>query len=459
VNAVELPGIMSGIVASWRTAGGIAVVVVLSAGAPLAQSISSVTSVAGSETFARPVVDRNVREAVTTLRARFRLDTPEGLAALRELSLGVLREGLKDEDPYERCYAASALAEQGDWSGVGVLETGVASADPGLRRAAIEGLGEIGHGEALRMLRRIYANSDSFGQLLVLQGLRSGSSGEAFDLLIEAVRHPEGSLRLQAVENLGLLGDARAIPAVRGVLAREDARMFERVTAAHALLRLGDRSGVPLLLAALQGAPGAGRAAATLALGYAKEDRVVPVLTKLLRDSEIDVTIAAAAALSRYGKKDGLPRLRQALQDEDVFTRRHVAMLLEHVEYGVAREVVLAGLEADDVGVRLAAAHVVGVAGRPKDIGALTKLIHADQDPLVRADVAWALGRMSSREVIEPLVELIEEQASTVRYTAADGLARTTNRLIAAGKEGRRGGGLAALSARQQRNAARRNVS
>lgn len=443
----------------WRTVGGIAAVLALSAGAPLAENAPSAGSVPGMETVARPVADGNLREVVAALRARFRLDTREGLAALREFSLGVLREGLKDEDPYERCYAASALAEQGDWSGTGVLETGLASSDPGLRRAAIEGLGEIGRGEALRILRRIYSESDSFGQLLVLQGLRSGGSAEALDLLVEAVRHADGSLRLQAVENLGLLGDARAIPVVRGVLAREDARMFERVTAAHALLRLGDRSGVSLLLAALEGAPGTGRAAATLALGYAKEKRLVPVLTKLLRDPELDVTIAAAAALSRYGKKDGLPRLRQALEDEDAFTRRHVAMLLEHVEYGIAREVVLAGLEAGDVGVRLAAAHVVGVAGDAQDIGALTKLMHADEDPMVRADVAWALGRMSSRKVIEPLVELVQEEAPTVRYTAADGLARAAGRLIGAGKAGRREGEIAAESTRHQRKAARRNVS
>lgn len=440
-----------------RTLCGTAAVLALSAGVPLADRVSSAGGVPGGETVARPVVDRNVREAVAALRARFRLDTPEGLAALREFSLGVLRGGLKDEDPYERCYAASALAEQGDWSGAGVLETGIASSDPALRRAAIEGLGEIGHGEALRILRRIYAESDSFGQLLVLQGLRSAGSGEALDLLIEAVRHADGSLRLQAVENLGLLGDARAIPAVRGVLAREEARMFERVTAAHALLRLGDHSGVSLLLTALDGAPGTGRAAATLALGYAKEERLIPVLTKLLKDPEIDVTIAAAAALSRYRKTEGLPRLRQALEDDDAFTRRHVAMLLEHVEYGVAREVVLAGLEAGDVEVRLAAVHMVGVARDEKNIGALTKLMHAEADSMVRADVAWAFGRMSIRKVIDPLIELVQEEAPTVRYTAADGLARTANRLIGAGNEGRLKGRLTAAFAQHQRKA-RRNV-
>jgi len=78
---------------------------------------------------------------------------------------------------------------------------------------------------------------------------------------------------------------------------------------------------------------------------------------------------------------------------------------------------------------------------------------------MVPADVEWALGRMPSREVIDPLVELVEEEAPTVRYTAADGLTRTANRLIAAGKESRREGGLAPLSARQPRKAARSNVS
>jgi HEAT repeat protein len=439
---------IAGIATTWRTAGGVTAFVFLSAGAPLAAGVSSGTP---SQAVARPPVDRNVRETVDALRGRVRLDSPEGLAALRTLSFGVLRAGLSDEDPYERCYAASALAGQGDWSGASVLEDGVASPDPGLRRAAIEGLGEIGRGEALWILRRIYAKSDSFGQLLVLQGLRGGTSTEAFDLLMEAAR-------LQAVENLGLLGDVRAVPLLRGLVARDNARMFERVTAAHALLRLGDRSGVPLLLAALDGPPSTGRAAATLALGYAKEERLVPVLTKLLQDPEIDVTIAAAAALSRYGSKDGLPRLRRALADEDGFTRRHVAMLLEHVQYSVAREVVLAALEADDVGVRLAAAHEVGIAGDAKDIGALTKLMRADQDPMVRADVAWALGRMSSGAVLDPLVELVQEEIPTVRYTAADSLARTANRLIGSGNEGLRQGGVTA-PARHQRKDARRNVS
>jgi HEAT repeat protein len=417
---------LTGIAARWQIVGAIAAILAVSPAVEEARAAPAPSA----PTAAREVADGNVREAIAALRARFRFDTKEGLAALRELSLGVLREGLKDEDPYERCYAANALAEQGDWSGRDVLENAIASLDSGLRRAAIDGLGAVGHGEALRILRRIYRDSDGFGRLLVLQGLRGSGSREAFDLLMEAVRDPDPSLRLQAVEDLGLFGAGPAIPAVRDVLAREDARMFERITAAHALLRLGDHTGVPLLLTALEGGPGSGRAAATLALGYAKEGRLVPVLEKLLEDTDLDVKIAAATALTRHGRKDGMPRLRRALEDEDAATRRHVATLLEHVDYTIAREVVLAGLSASDVGVGLAAAQVVGLAGGSREIGALTAMLRANRDPMVRADVALALGRMSSRRVIDPLVELVQEEAPAVRYTAAEGLVRIVSRLI-----------------------------
>jgi HEAT repeat protein len=449
---------MSRHVARWSTVCGIGALVALSTVPSLAGDAAYAGEVWLADTPAGGDIDGTVHKRIGVLRERFPLDSQEGLAALHELSLAVLRDGLNEKDPYERCYAASALAGQGDWSGSPVLEVGVASPDPGLRRAAIDGLGEIGRGHALEILTRIYEQSDSFGQLLVLQGLRDGASVEARDLMEGALRHDDENLRLQAAENLGLLGDPHAVPSVRALLARTDVRMFERVTAAHALLRLGDPSGVPLLVKTLDGAPGAGRAAAALALGYARDSHLVPVLEKLLGDREIDVTMAAAAALTRYGRTEGLARLRAAFRDDDSFTRRHAAMLLEHVDYGIARAVVLSALEANDVGVQLAAARVVGLAGDARDIGALRQLLHANAEPMIRADVAWALGRMSRREVIDPLVELVQEREATVRYTAADGLARTTNRLN--GKTGDdRNEGLVAVPARDSGNQARRKIS
>ena len=88
-----------------------------------------------------------------------------------------------------------------------------------------------------------------------------------------------------------------------------------------------------------------------------------------------------------------------------------------------------------------------------------THLMHSDEDPLVRAGVAWALGHMTSRKVIDPLVELVQEEAPAVRHTAADGLARTVSKLIGPPKEGQQNERLAATSARPQTRGSRRNVS
>src|SRR5512143_2944895 len=93
---------ISGVVVMWRTFCGIAAVLALSAAAPLAEKAPSAGRVPGLRIVTHPVADGDLHGAVAALRARFRLDTPEGITALRGFSLGVLREGLKDEDPYER---------------------------------------------------------------------------------------------------------------------------------------------------------------------------------------------------------------------------------------------------------------------------------------------------------------------------------------------------------------------
>jgi len=51
-------------------------------------------------------------------------------------------------------------------------------------------------------------------------------------------------------------------------------------------------------------------------------------------------------------------------------------------------------------------------------------------DPLMRAQIAWSLGRISQPSAIVTLIELVQEQDPAVRYTAADALDRTAQRLV-----------------------------
>jgi len=66
--------------------------------------------------------------------------------------------------------------------------------------------------------------------------------------LRRAMGDPSVVLRVSAARSLGLLGDAGALPLLRGILSREDLDDSIRVSVASALLDLGVEDGIPLLI-------------------------------------------------------------------------------------------------------------------------------------------------------------------------------------------------------------------
>src|SRR5216684_2451306 len=88
----------------------------------------------------RMVAVRDIPGAVQFLTSHFRLDDPAGWRALRRLSLEVLRQGLTENDPYERCYAATSLVTYDDWVGRSIIDSSLRAKDLLLQKAAVEGL-------------------------------------------------------------------------------------------------------------------------------------------------------------------------------------------------------------------------------------------------------------------------------------------------------------------------------
>jgi hypothetical protein len=75
---------------------------------------SGVTITDSSMTVISTMVQRgDLWGATARVGSSYRFDQPAGLVALRRFSVLVLRRRL-DYDPYERCYATSALATAGD---------------------------------------------------------------------------------------------------------------------------------------------------------------------------------------------------------------------------------------------------------------------------------------------------------------------------------------------------------
>ena len=96
------------------------------------------------------VAKGDLSQAANKLNSTYRFDQEPGLIALRQFSLIVLERGLKEPDLFDRCYAASALAEGGQNEALQMLaNTFQTDPDLSVKMAVADGLGEDGDRKAV----------------------------------------------------------------------------------------------------------------------------------------------------------------------------------------------------------------------------------------------------------------------------------------------------------------------
>lgn len=84
-------------------------------------------------------------------------------------------------------------------------------------------------------------------------------------------------------------------------------------------------------------------------------------------------------------------------------------------------------LLADGEGVerRCAAAYAVGCSGAPSAVPSLVAaLLNRDEHDRLRAHAAEALGNQGDRSVVEPLLSVLKEPSSEIRFWSAFALGR-----------------------------------
>ncbi len=369
--------------------------------------------------------------ATARLGSSYRFDRPAGLLALRRFSVLVLRRELQEYDTYERCYAISALAAAGDRDQIArLVRIFQGTGNLGLRMAVADGLGDVGDADAVEALGQLYTYIEPSYRRIVVDGAAEAHDPGAIELLSRALTISDRATRLTAARGLGQLGNRRAIRVLRQFAAAVQ-DPFERATAAYSLLRLGDSSAEEIAELILRDhVDDHARAVAALALGRARDPRVVALLRAAIADHNIDVQVGAAVALTHYADPGGAEYLKAAMRDEDSTTRLYVGQLLDEVEFHDAREVVLAAAASADPELSLRGIRAIGLSGGDHDVEFLVSLADKSGDPMVRAEVAWALGRIGTRGCVAPLIVMISEPDYAVRYTAADALDRTAMRLL-----------------------------
>lgn len=200
----------------------------------------------------------------------------------------------------------------------------------------------------------------------------------AVEPLIEVLKHDKnGSVRLYAARALGELGDPLATePLIESL--REDRNVDVRVRAARALGRLGG------------------------------EEVVLP-LVEALSDTNSQVCMTAADALVEIGPIAVGPLIR-SLKNERVNVRCDATRALGELNDTNAVEPLIDMLTDDWVNVRIYAVQSLGKLGDMRATPALIKVMQdKEENDLVRAGAAAALGLFKDPKALLPLRELIME--------------------------------------------------
>jgi HEAT repeat protein len=231
---------------------------------------------------------------------------------------------------------------------------------------------------------------------------------EAVPQLIAALGSNDPELRWRAARALGVIGDAKAAPALRKQTA--DSETLVRAQAIFALgrLRASDEESLKAIVERLSDQDAQVRRASIRALRMIEAPRqtVIPLIVKLLNDSDPTIAMRALSSIAEGGV-EVVPALTAALKERDARYWACVAL----GEIGPQAKAAVPGLievlSDDRPEVRLQATIALGEIGpdaKPA-AGALVKLVN-DPFESVQASAIFALGRLGDSSAESALAKV-----------------------------------------------------
>ena len=229
------------------------------------------------------------------------------------------------------------------------------------------------------------------------------------ELLMDLKTSNSEKVRYNAARILGEMGDSKAVEPLIDVL-KNDKNGSVRLYAARALGELGDCKATTHLIESLREDRNVDvRVRAARALGRLGGAIVVEPLVEALNDENPQVCITATDALIEIGDV-ATDALIASLDHEKVNVRCDATRALGEIGNKKAVDKVINMLYDEWVNVRIYAVTSLGKLNDPKAVPALIDVMkNRNENELVRAGAAAALGVLRDQRALLPLRELIME--------------------------------------------------
>jgi HEAT repeat protein/tRNA A-37 threonylcarbamoyl transferase component Bud32 len=211
-------------------------------------------------------------------------------------------------------------------SSIGWASTALSDSSIAVRENAVAALGNADPSVAVPLLGRALDDQDPRVREAAARSLGKTRTAHAVEVLSRALADREKKVRVTALRSMGAIGEGRAKPILTQHLAK--AAKDERVVAAGQLVKLGDRSHVGELVAALRAPEPEVR---KLAVEEAVADQATAheVADVALKDASFAVRLQAALKLAENDSPAGESVLQEALTKHDASSVEAYAALLK----------------------------------------------------------------------------------------------------------------------------------
>ena len=229
--------------------------------------------------------------------------------------------------------------------------------------------------------------------------------------LTAALQDTDPWVRHDASSSLGRLEAAQAVTGLMAIL--EDPVIEVRTRAAWALGHIGDRRAVTPLTGLLASEEGKDRSYAVWALGLIGDASAATSVAPLVRDPDTNLRRAAVEALGRMKASEHVPLIMSVLEDDNVLVRKAACEALGRTGDKRAVGPLLERLAEPNRQVVAAAAEALGALGDATAVPGLIQALDYQGDGwghLARAQAALALGKISDRRAVLPLIGVLREE-------------------------------------------------
>lgn len=262
-----------------------------------------------------------------------RENVAERVATLRERATEQVIAATKDADPFVRANAMEAAQRLPDRAAV-LVQLGLEDAQPAVRFAALATMGRLSLKQPIATARRLQGDADPSVRAAALFALRR--AGEDVDLTPWAgmLASQDAGLRGNVAMLAGWLGDKSAAPMLKDTarvpLQKIGAAQaaIARMQVAEALVTLGDEASLDAVRAGAYSQHDEVRVLAVQIMGRAGDRRMEKAIEEFVAKPPVELQLAAAEALARWGKQRGLDVALSALDSTTPAVRAQAAMTL-----------------------------------------------------------------------------------------------------------------------------------